>query len=390
MKNPLRGILVAASVLLASDAAALDVTGNWAVSGATVSGISAVSFVQTGTTLTACLSGYGTAATGTVDLTTGAFVLVFDTDALPPGEFGLCGLEWSGTFAPDGGSLSGSETDSSGCPAFPGSCCLPPQSRAITGTRVTPTVTCCGNGIVEPGEQCDTPPNGNESCCSSTCSYAAAGHFCGADDACHPKECDGAGTCANAAPADCGACYTCDPVDGCVAAIRNDCRVGGSGTRVSVRRATLSSPPVLDWTWREGSSPETTLTDLGDPVATTSYEFCVFTYDLIPSGFPRYTALIAPDADCTDRSCWRARGEGFRYRGAAGTPSGVRSVTLRARSARRSLLKMKGKDVSLFPPLTEPVVVQLSAKDGDPSRCWSNAFTGASENSSEQYVAEIP
>ena len=389
MKNPLRRILVAASMLMASDAAALDVTGNWSVSGATVSGVSSVSFVQTGTMLTACLSGYGTAATGTVDLTTGAFVLVFDTDALPPGEFGLCGLEWSGTFAPDGGSLSGSETDSSGCPALPGSCCLPPQSRAITGTRVTPTVTCCGNGIVEPGEQCDTPPNGNESCCSSTCSYASAGHFCGADDACHPKECDGAGTCANAAPADCGACHTCDPVDGCVAAIRNDCRVGGSGTRVSVRRATLSSSPVLDWTWREGSSPETMLADLGDPLTTTSYEFCVFTYDLIPAGFPRYAALIAPDTDCADRSCWRARGEGFRYRG-AGTPSGVRSVTLRARSARRSLLKMKGKDVSLFPPLTEPVVVQLSARDGDPSRCWSNAFTGASENSSEKYVAEIP
>ena len=98
---------------------------------------------------------------------------------------------------------------------------------------------------------------------------------------------------------------------------------------------------------------------------------------------------IAPDADCADRSCWHARGNGFRYRG-AGTPSGVKSVTLRARSARRSILKMKGKGVSLFPPLTEPVVVQLSARDGDPSRCWSNAFTGASENSSEQYVAEIP
>jgi hypothetical protein len=389
MKNPLRRILVAAVVLLASDAAALDVTGNWSITGATASGVSSVSFVQTGTTLTACLSGYGTAATGTVDLTTGAFTLWFDTDALPPPEFGLCGLEWSGTFAPDGGSLSGSETDSSRCALFPGSCCLPPQTRAITGTRVAPTVTCCGNGIVEPGEQCDTPPNGNESCCSSACSYASAGTFCGADDACHPKECDGAGTCTNAPPADCPACYTCDPVDGCVADIRNDCRVGGSGTRVSVRRATLSSAPALDWTWREGSSPETTPADLGDPLTTTSYEFCVFTYDVLPSGFPHYAALMAPDADCTDRSCWRPRSDGFRYKG-AGTPSGVKSVLVRARSARRSFLKMKGKGVPVFPPLTEPVIVQLSAQDGDPSRCWSNAFTGASENSSEKYVATIP
>ncbi len=389
MKKLLRRVLVAASVLLGSDASALDLTGNWSITGASVSGISSISFVHTGTTLTACLSGAGTVATGTVSSATGAFTLTFNTNGLG-GEFGLCSLDWTGTFAPDGGSLSGNETDSSGC-LFPGfQCCLPLQTRTISGTRVTTTVSCCGNGIVEPGEQCDTPPNGGQNCCAAQCSYAPAGTFCGAVDQCHLRECDAQGACLDLPPADCGPCHVCDAVDGCVAAIRNDCRVGGARTKVSVKRPTTSSPSVLDWTCREGSSPETTLADLGNPLTATSYELCVFTYDLIPSGFPRYAALIAADGDCADRSCWKARADGFRYASRAGTPNGVKTVQLRARSGRRSILRTKGRGVSLFPPLPDPVIVQLSTQDAGPSRCWSNTFTSPSENSSQRYVATIP
>ncbi len=379
--------MTAVALLLGSDAAALDVTGTWSIAGASASGLSSVSLVHTGTTLTVCVDGAGTVATGTVSSATGAFTLVFDTSIVTGGEFGLCELTWSGTFTLDGNSMAGTETNSSGCAIPNVPCCLPPQSRPISGTRTSTTVSCCGNGVVEPGEQCDDPPNGGQNCCGNLCTYAPSGTFCGADDQCHLKECDGAGGCLPLPPADCGPCYRCDPVQGCLANIRNDCRVGGSRTKMSVKRPTLSAPPKLDWTWKEGSSPETTLADFGNPLTSTSYELCVFNFDLIPSGFARYRVVIPPDQGCVDGSCWKQRTHGFKYGSRSATPNGVRSVTLRARSERRSIVRMKGKGVSLFPPIENPVVVQLSAGGG---ACWSSTFTSASENSSTRYLATIP
>jgi len=58
-------------------------------------------------------------------------------------------------------------------------------------------VPSCGDGHVDPGEQCDDGNNVDGDCCSARCRFEAAGVSC-AVDACVPGQCDGAGTCTGA------------------------------------------------------------------------------------------------------------------------------------------------------------------------------------------------
>ena len=382
-------IAVAALAVWASPASALDVTGNWSISGANLSTITTVSLVQNGNALSVCLNGWGTIATGTVDDTTGAFTLTFDVRfASVLYEFGVCALVWNGTVSPDGNSITGAEMYSLGC-AIPGvQCCLPPDSDPITGSRISPTVVCCGNGILEESEQCDVVPVTSEDCCANNCTFENAGHFCGATDACHLKECNALGVCEPLPPADCGACYECDPVAGCLADIRTDCKVGGNGARVRVTRRAGSTS--FDWQWREGTRPETTLADFGNPTTSTGYELCVFTRDLVPSGFPRVAAELARGQACGQTPCWHAQSSGFRYRDSTGSAGGILRTLLRATSDRRSTLKVVGRGVTLFPPLADEVIVQMSTSDASPSRCWSTTFTTPKANDASRYVATLP
>ncbi len=67
---------------------------------------------------------------------------------------------------------------SNGAGQYPGS---PARNAASDGHFVTVTLSACGDGIVEPGEQCDlgTAQNGTPgSCCTSTCTLVPSGTVC--------------------------------------------------------------------------------------------------------------------------------------------------------------------------------------------------------------------
>jgi trimeric autotransporter adhesin len=75
----------------------------------------------------------------------------------------------------------------------------------------------CGNGVVDPAEQCDDGATVNGDCCSSTCQFETGGGPC-ADDGnpCTNDQCDGAGGCAhpnNSAP--CNDNVFCNGADLC-------------------------------------------------------------------------------------------------------------------------------------------------------------------------------
>ncbi|HEV7733937.1 MAG TPA: hypothetical protein VGR62_17335 [Candidatus Binatia bacterium] len=78
---------------------------------------------------------------------------------------------------------------------------------------------CCGNGTVDPGEDCD-----GGTCCSATCTFAD-GTSCSDGDACTTVDHCAAGTCTPTGPADCDdgdACFddSCDAATGCAHAER--------------------------------------------------------------------------------------------------------------------------------------------------------------------------
>jgi cysteine-rich repeat protein len=81
----------------------------------------------------------------------------------------------------------------------------------------------CGNGKVEPGEQCDDGNNDGGDCCSPDCKFEEADSFCDDGNACNdPDSCDGHGHCVGQAPVDicpedqCHDPIACDPQVGCL------------------------------------------------------------------------------------------------------------------------------------------------------------------------------
>ncbi len=73
----------------------------------------------------------------------------------------------------------------------------------------------CGDGVVDPDEQCDDGNTNDGDCCSSTCTFEVAGSPCSDGFWCTVGEaCDGKGNCAGAVPRDCGDGIACT-VDTC-------------------------------------------------------------------------------------------------------------------------------------------------------------------------------
>jgi cysteine-rich repeat protein len=84
--------------------------------------------------------------------------------------------------------------------------------------------TVCGDGALDPGEDCDDGNNADGDCCSATCSFETSGSSCDDGNACTVADvCDGAGTCTAGAPLVCddgqfcNGTETCDAIAGCQA-----------------------------------------------------------------------------------------------------------------------------------------------------------------------------
>src|SRR5262249_21975724 len=74
----------------------------------------------------------------------------------------------------------------------------------LAGTRAT-----CGNGVHDPGEECDDGNTIDGDCCSAVCRFEPPGVACGGAAPCGDKSCDGSGACQDAPATVCG--DTCLP-----------------------------------------------------------------------------------------------------------------------------------------------------------------------------------
>jgi hypothetical protein len=142
-------------------------------------------------------------------------------------------------------------------------------------------------------------------------------------------------------------------------------------SKLNLRDRSPDAGDTVTWKWVRGD--ETTLGDLGDPLATDSYAVCA--YDTTGRVLE---VAVGPGATCGPRPCWTSLGaDGFRYVDKRATQGPLRKLVLRPGEAgsSRIIAKVKG-DALAMPslPLVPPVHVQLQITNGE---CWHVTYDGA-------------
>jgi cysteine-rich repeat protein len=355
--------------------ATISINGRWVVD-ATVFGTASFevwTFAQVGTALTQTPPGYGQPGprTGVIDSTTGAFT-VSDLLACHP-ALGPESCTVSGTVAPDGLTFTGTLSCAAPTPTECGGGEFP-----LMGWLSPPT---CGNGVLDPGEQCDDGTNLPGGCCDPGCRFFASGTPCASGNVCIAADtCDGAGPCVPGPPLACDQCSRCDATAaGCVPAPATTCRApavaGASQLTLKTKHSKLS------WRWSKGQA--TTLADLGDPVHADAYALCL--YDVsgtVPNTL--YRATLPPGAG------WRAaRRNGFVYKNKVGVADGVTGITLKAGADGKAKIVVGASGPHLMLPalpLPVPLTVQLRGH----AECWGASYlqAGVKKNTASEFVAK--
>ena len=225
------------------------------------------------------------------------------------------------------------------------------------------TFTACGNGIVTSGETCDDGNTAAGDCCSATCQFETAGSSCDDGELCTQLDaCDGAGSCLGLA----------QPAALCRAP------VASGKAKVLLKDKGNDAGDTLLFRWSKGAA--TSLGDLGDPTASTDYRLCL--YD--GSGAP--TPLLG--ATATAGGKWSASSSGYRYKDSDRSPDGVLKAKLKAGDAGQAKVLLKAKGQNLDMPvlgLTAPVTVQLRNANGG---CWGATFSTPSSNAAGIFKAK--
>jgi ribosomal protein S18 len=324
----------------------------------------------------------------------------------------------SGIAAPDFASFTGGFD----CP-----------SRGVSGGF---NASHCGNGQIDEGESCDDGNRSNGDCCSASCGLYAQGAACSDDgspctsdtcnatgqcehvnrtgtcddgngctagDTCVNGQCVGAvqpddaacddgnrcttgdrcqhGTCTSE-PVVCPSCLECNVDHGCVPAIANGCKQA-SATSLVLRH---SSHDAVIWHWNKGDS--TSSQDLGDPSATTDYDFCIYNGRADSEGAPELVvgarAPAGPD--------WTQKRHGFAYARPDLAPDGVRRALVIAGTVGKSRVWLRAAgDALQLPELASiplPITVQLKSTSAASPHCWTAEFGHAETQNAHVVRAE--
>jgi len=234
-------------------------------------------------------------------------------------------------------------------PSFPALCCtanylsgtFEPDARRWSGAYITgtflPSLICsgvpldavgsrCGNGQLDPDENCEDGNLTNGDGCSDRCRIEP--------------------------------CYTCNGVPStCTLAIRS-CASNVTGGGISLKLDAAGAHPAK-LQWKMGRGPAFPLAALGDPTATTDYSICAFDRSQ-PTPTLLWTTAIPSGAG------WKRAGtSGFGLkRKEAEASEGITQLTLKAGTAGKFSVKGRGANLHLPTlPLAVPVTLQLQASD---------------------------
>jgi len=205
---------------------------------------------------------------------------------------------------------------------------------------------------------------------------------CTGADADTDGRCDGADNCpavANPAQTDSDGDGRGDACELCLPAARTTCLTADRprAARLVVRDRRRDQ---LRWDWRRGAA--TSLADLAPPMATTAYAWCVY------AGTPArlvFETTVAGGGVCDGRPCWSAvRDRGYRWRGGAGHPGGLRELVLWAGPAGRARMSLAGdRERMPLPPLPLGAGGVVEAQlVNDRGRCWSSRFAPPAQEDS--------
>jgi len=242
----------------------------------------------------------------------------------------------------------------------------------------------CGNGRIDPDENCDDGNVEDGDCCSSDCQVAADdGTTCEDGDQCTTDETCTAGVCLEGASVRCDPCLVCDPDQGCVVPdLFYPCQQAPtSGSLLQLRHDDMD--PTRDsllWRWRSQTPVE--LDELGAPEILTDVSLCVY-----EAASLLISATIPAAQNCANgQPCWRREPHLAIFRDSSALFGGLSSV--RFKEGRRGKIQIKGSGLGLgipglFPSL--PATVRLHRSDGTP--CWEANFDAARTNSETQFRA---
>ena len=123
----------------------------------------------------------------------------------------------------------------------------------------------------------------------------------------------------------------------------------------------------------------------------------VCVYDGSGGSQPLAQMQVSPGGTCDGKPCWKRLGGsipvGFKYKNKGATPNGLTDEKLKAGTAGKAQVGIKGKGSNLpaLPlGLTLPVTVQLLIGDGTGTECWQTTYTGFSRNDDLQFKAKGP
>jgi uncharacterized delta-60 repeat protein len=217
----------------------------------------------------------------------------------------------------------------------------------------------CGNGMLDPGEECDDGNALGFDCCSTGCQLDPVGSACDLDGRqCTFDSCDGAGTCTAGGPAPACRAVT-EPLS----------------SQLKIRRR--SDGDRLIWRWRHGEF--TTIDDFGFPAEFTRFTMCFYAAGSdvgevslpVGAGWTGFPDELNPTQ--------------LRYR----AQTGVTQVRLIEGGDGEADILIKGKGVGLggLPalPLALPAAVRLL---NDRGQCWGATYDSSQVNRDTTFSAK--
>jgi hypothetical protein len=171
-------------------------------------------------------------------------------------------------------------------------------------------------------------------------------------------------------------------IEPCPASPRQDClqSTEPAKSQLQLKDTGDNTGDQITWKWLKGEA--TAVADFGDPVNTDDYALCIYD-ESGPEPALLFGAVAPAGGTCAGKPCWTAAGAGFKYGNKEAVPDGLTGIKLKAGSAGKAALQVKGKGEKLeswsagfpSPPLGLPLRVQFQLSEGT---CWETRHTASS------------